>query len=394
MAGNIIAVTFIIISACCAVPLHNDCSIMSGWDDDRKELTKENVQYCIIDHCIIKRIDTGQELNIIDVGDDTLVTVAKDNTSTMIASLPNEEYCEEVDDDDDHMHSIEATVLLAMKSLLLVLVIILSSYIVVAYSLCDKLQSSVGKPFIFYNLLLSADKLLLLILMLFHTTIKATAPLCQTMIYIELYLKLSREVSISIIFTHIAYLLYQSRYYHFEMSVSSSNNLHKFYTVITFTIMVPMICFIALLDIFSGAGRDTVLSNGHCILPPERIHNTFIHLYGYSIPCKLAELIAFILVVVHYKSLYNPLKTTGAPSINGEPNITLLFSLVLSMGMSVFFSEFLWVFATILSHVYIIGLYVDLIANLIELLQQFIIAAKLTMMLKIEGLSKCKQFCV
>ena len=259
MASNIVAMSFIIISACCAVPLHNDCSIMSGWDEDGRELSKEDIQYCRINNCVIRRMDTSEELDITDVGNDTIITVARGNhtltNSTLISVLPNEEYCQEVDDDDklDHVHSVGATILLATKALLLVLTIILSLYIVIVYILWDKLQSSIGKLLVIHNSLSAVDKLFLLILMVFHTMIKTTSPFCQIIVYTDLYFKLSNKVSISIIFVHIAYLLHQSRYQRFEIPAGWIKNLLRFYTFTSFTVMIPMICFIALLDIFSGA---------------------------------------------------------------------------------------------------------------------------------------------
>ena len=396
MASNIVALSFIIISACCAVPLHNDCSIMSGWDENGKELSKEDIQYCLIDNCVIRRMDTSQELDIVDVGNDTLIAVARGNhTSTLIALLPDEEYCHEADDDMDHVHNIEATILLSTKALLLVLVVILSLYIIIVYLLWDKLRSSIGKLLVIHNSLLVADKLILLILMIFHTTIKTSAPFCQVIIYTDLYFKLSNKVSVSILFVHIAYLLYQSRYQRFEISANWSKNVLKFYTFTTFTAMIPMVGFIALLDIFSGAGGDTISSDGHCILPPVTSYNSLIYLHGYSLPSALVQFVTFILIVLHYKNLYDPLtgNIADAPSITGEPKVGLLFGLASIIMISIFcYNTFWFIMVNFLSHAYIAALYLDLVGSLIEVMQQFIIAVKLTMLLKLNGLSK--QICV
>lgn len=392
MAGNIVALSFIIISACCAVPLHNECSITSGWDKDGKEIIKEDIHYCLIDSCVIKRMDTSQELDIIDVGNDTLITMARDNhTSSVIALLPNEEYCEEVDDDPDHVHNIESTILLVMKAVLLVLVIMLSVYIIIVYLLWDNLQSSMSTLFITHNSLLAVDKVMLLVLVVFHAAIKTTAPLCQLIIYTDMYLKLSNKISTSIILMHIAYLLYQSRYQRFEVSAKCRKSLQKFYTFATFTAMIPMICFIILFDVFSDTGKDTVLSSGHCILPPVISYGTFIHLYGYGVPWKLIQLVAFILIVVHYKDLSNP--PTGSavdvPSVIGEPKVNLLFGLASVMVVSMSCSTFLCcIIVIIFSHYYTVSLYLDLMITLIGVMEQFIIAVRLTMLLKVKGLPK------
>lgn len=392
MAGNIIALSFIIISACCAVPLHNDCSITSGWpwDEEGRELTKEDIHYCLIDNCTIRRMDTGQELDIIDADNDTLITVARGNHTSMIfALLPNEEYCLEVNNDDDTDHVRNMT-LLAMKAVLLMLVVLLSGYVITVYLLWDRLQSSVGKLFITYNSLLAADKLVLLFLMAFHTTVKVTAPFCQLIIYTVVYLKLSNQISLSFLFIHIAYLLYQSHSQHLEVSDSWKKKLVKFYTFTTFTAVIPMIIFIALLDVLSGAGDDTISSDGYCILPPLTGYSSFFHLYGYSVPYKLVLIVAFMLIVACYKNLYNPLtgstKAADVPNVNGEPKVTLLFGLALVTMIFVSCYSFLWfVTITFLSHLYTVSLYIDLIASVMEIMQQFIIAVKLTILLKIKG---------
>lgn len=394
MASGVVALS--IISVCCA--LHNDCSIMSGWDEDGRELNKEDIRYCLIDDCVIRRIDTSEELEIMDVGNDTIITVARGNrTSTLISLLPNEEYCQEVDDDDelDHVHRTEAMILLATTALFLVLTIILSLYIIVAYILWDRLQSSIGKLLVIHNSLSAADKLFLLILMVFHTMIKTTFPFCQVIIYTDLYFKLSNKASISIIFVHIAYLLYQSRYQRFEISASWSKRLLRFYTFTSFTVMIPMVCFIALLDIFSGAGHDTISSDDHCILPPVTSYSTLTHLYGYSFPSAFVQIIALILIVVHYKNLYNPLtgNTADAPSVIGEPKVGLLIGLASIMMVYVFSCNISWfIMVTFLSRSYIASLSINLAASLVEVIQQSVIAIKLTMLLKLSDLPK--QFCV
>ena len=391
MAKNIIALSYLIISAC-AVPLHNECSITSGWNEDMKEPIKEDVPYCLIDNCVIRRMDTSQELKIIDVENDALVTLAEDNrTSVIITLLPNEENCQEANDATDDVPSAETKILLAMKAALLVLAIILSVYIIIVYSLWDKLQSSLGKLFVIHNSLLAADKLILLILLVFHTIMNATAPFCQLVIYANLYLKLSYSISASIILMHIAYLLYQSRYQHYELSASWKKNLMKFYTLAIFTSMIPMMGFIILFDIFSGAGKDTVSSNGHCIFPLVTGYNTFTHLYGYCVPWKLVQLVTFILIVVHYKNLYDTLEGNAADTLSvvGEPKVPLLFGLAIVMAISVLCSTILYfIVFTFLTHLYTVSLCLNMLTILIEIAQEFIIAVKLTVLLKTKGLPK------
>ena len=390
---NIIALSFIIISACCAVPLHNECSITSAsWDEDGKELIKEDIQYCLIDDCVIKRMDTGEELNVMDVRNDTLITVARDDghTSIFIALLPNEEYCQEIDDYADRVDTLETMILLALKAVLLVLVIILSAYIIVVCFLWDNLQSSIGQLFFTHMSIFSVENLVLLLMLVFHTTVKTTAPICRMFIYINLYLKLSNIISFSVLLIHIAYLLYQCQHQHFKISASWMKNVMKFYTLATFTAMIPMVCFIILLDEFSGAGEDTVSSDGHCILPPIISYPTFIHLNGYSIPWRLVQVVTFVLIVVHYKNLRTLVgSATDAPGVNGEPKVTLLFNLTVLMMISMICSTFLCtIMITGLSHSYVVSLYLDLMITLIGVIQQFIIAIKLTMLLKIKGLPK------
>ena len=387
---NIITLSFIIISACCAVSLHDECSITSAnWDGDGEELIKEDIQYCLIDSCLIRRMDTGEELNVTDIRNDTLITMAKDDdTATVIALLPNEEYCQEVNDDPDHVQTVETTVLMALKAVLLVLVIMLSAYVIIVCFLWDNLQSSVGELFFTHMSIFSVERLMLIILIVFHTTIKTIAPICKMIIYIDLYLRLSNTISFSVLFVHIAYLLYQCRYQHFEISASWKKNLLKFYTLATFTAMIPMICFVILLDEFSCVGEDTISSDGHCILPPVVSYPTFIHFYGYSIPWKVVQVVTVILIVIHYKSHIALVSAGDAPSVKGEPKVPLLSGLASLMMISTLCSNILCVIIVTGLSSYVVSLYFDLMVTLIDLIQQSIIAMKLTMLLKIKGLPK------
>ena len=142
-------------------------------------------------------------------------------------------------------------------------------------------------------------------------------------------------------------------------------------------------------------GHDTVSSDGHCILPPVTSYSTLTHLYGYSFPSALVQIIAFILIVFYYKNLYNPHtgNTADAPSIIGEPKVGLLIGLASVMMVYVLCRNISWfIMVTFLSNSYIASLFLDLAASLIEVIHQCIIAIKLTMLLKLSDLPK--QFCV
>ena len=152
--------------------------------------------------------------------------------------------------------------------------------------------------------------------------------------------------------------------------------------------MIPMICFVILLDEFSGVGEDTISSDGHCILPPVVSYQTFIHFYGYSIPWKVVQVVTVILTVIHYKSHIALVSAGDAPSVKGEPKVPLLSGLASLMMISTLCSNILCVIIVSGLSSYVVSLYFDLMITLIGVMQQSIIAMKLTTLLKIKGLPK------
>jgi len=368
MARNRVSVLFLIMSSV-AVSVHNECP-MIGNDFIEGNQTREDVQYCLIDNCTIRRMDTSQEMEIVNVEDDSLVAVTTNNQTITIKILPDEDYCEDM----LFGYSVEYVVLLVMKMVILLVLAVPSVYIIVLHLLKRELHySSIGKVLIVYNALLVVAVLLYIFLLSFHTLFRTSAPMCQVIIYIRIYFLLCFEVSSTLTFVHIAHLMYHSHLGHFEIPSKWMRRLLAFYALVTFTIMIPMVVYLMLLDVFSGSGKEAVLESGHCVLPPGTTYSTLTHLTGYAVPFKIIQLMIFVKIVVYSKHIYRSTPNEIEPvDLDNEPRFIHLFQLAAIMMFTIIVFSTLWVIGIITGS--IASVYLDLFSTLVLAVQQYSVA--------------------
>lgn len=368
MARNRVSVLLLIIMSSVAVSVH-ECP-MTGSDFIEGNQTRENVQYCLIDNCTIRRMDNYQELEIRNVENDSLVAFTTNNQTIIIKMLPDEDYC----GDMLSGYSVEYIVLLVMKMVILLILAVPSVYIIVLHLLKRELHySSIGKVLIIYNALLVVAVLLYILLLSFHTLFRTSAPMCQVIIYVRIYFLLCFEVSSTLTFVHIAHLMYHSHLRHFEIPNKWMRRLLAFYALVTFTIMIPMVVYLMLLDIFSGSGREAVLESGYCVLPPGTTYSTLTHLTGYAVPFKVIQLMIFVKIVVYSKHIYRSSHNEIEPvDLDNEPRFIHLFQLASIMIFTIIVFSTLWVIGIIIGG--IASVYLDLFSILVLAVQQYCIA--------------------
>ena len=370
MARNGVSLLVVVIVGSVAVSAHNECP-MGGNDVIEGNLTREDVEYCLIDNCTIMRIDTSQELGIVNVEDDVLVAVATNNQTFAIMRLPDEEYCEDVLATG---YTVEYIVLLVLKFVILLFLAVPSVYIIALHLLKRELQySSIGKILIVYNALLVVAVLFYILLLSFHTLFHASAPVCQVILYIRIYFLLCFEVSSALVFVHIGHLMYHSHLRNFEIANKWMRRLLAFYALVTFTIMIPMVVYLILLDVFSGSGKEAVLETGHCVLPPGTTYSTLTHLTGYAVPFKVGQLMIFVKILVYSKHIYRSAPNEIEPvDIDNEPRFIHLFQLAVIMMLTILIFSILWVIGNIVGG--ITSVYLDLFCTLVVAVQQYCIA--------------------
>ena len=75
----------------------SDQQLPPSGDDDLQQVT--TLQYCLVDHCTIMKINTGEKLDIVYTTDSLTVTTPTDgHTSEVITRLENELLCLEPKD--------------------------------------------------------------------------------------------------------------------------------------------------------------------------------------------------------------------------------------------------------------------------------------------------------
>jgi len=372
MARNIVSPLFIIITGSMAISVYNECPKFDGDVIDGNQ-TREDVQYCLIDNCTIKRMDTGQELGIVNVEDDVFVVISTNNQTVNIKMIPDEDYCEDVLSTNTG-YSAEYIVLLVIKMVILLILAILTVYIIVLHLIKRELQySSIGKVLIVYNVLLVVAVLLYILLLSFHILFYTSAPMCQVIMYIRIYFLLCFEVASTFLFVHIAHLMYHGHLRHFEIPNKWMRRLLAFYALVTFTIMIPMVVYLILLDVFSGNGEEAILESGHCVLPPGTTYSTLTHLTGYAIPFKLIQLMIFLKIIIYSKHIYQSTPNEIKPvDIDNEPRFVHLFQLSSVMMFTIFVFSTLWVIGIIVGG--IVSVYLDVFSSLVLAAQQYCIA--------------------
>ena len=126
----------------------------SGHNTDLSQVT--TLQYCIIDNCTIKRIDTGQQLDIVYTTESLLIVTPKDgHTSMVIAKIDDEASCLE------HHYTTDDSRYTVHDAIIASLIMTVSICILIVHFLFKNLSTGVfAKLLIFYNLALVEIKTL------------------------------------------------------------------------------------------------------------------------------------------------------------------------------------------------------------------------------------------
>ena len=115
-----------------------DQQLPASGDDDLQQVT--TLQYCLVDNCTIKRINTGEKLDIVYTTDSLIVTTPTDShTSVVIAKLENEVPCIKPNS------MVSEYLILAITFPAVLLLVTVSGCIVVMHLIFKELRTVVGK---------------------------------------------------------------------------------------------------------------------------------------------------------------------------------------------------------------------------------------------------------
>ena len=230
-----------------------------GHNTDLSQVT--TLQYCIIDNCTIKRIDTGQQLDIVYITESLLIVTPKDGRTSMVITkiddaLPCLEYNNNTTDDSrsEVFDVILSSLIMAVSVLILIL-----------HLLFKDLHNLFGKLLMSYNLALALTSISSIALQLMHYWITVNSQtICHiTTIIISLAIP-GVELYATNVLTHSAYLMY--RCYHMKKTISkkSLQFLYRCYTTYAAITLVLLFFVVIAYDWRTGNGKYTILASGHC----------------------------------------------------------------------------------------------------------------------------------
>ena len=235
-----------------------DQQLPASGDDMQLDFKKvTTLQYCLVDNCTIKMIDTGEKLNIVYTTDSLLVTTPMDDhTSTVIARPERELPCVGILHDGQIPY-----VQLAIVSL----VTVISGYIVAVHVAFKELRNVFGKLLMLHSVAtvgtcISFFSLLPTMLQL----VTHSLVYCYVRMVCFSLSSVSLEALATCIFSHIAITMHNS--YKMRSQMSKETSQHHFRSYMIYMIgMALLVLFLTIsFDLSSHNYKDTLLPNGQC----------------------------------------------------------------------------------------------------------------------------------
>ena len=226
--------------------------IPASGDDDLQQVTI--LQYCRIDNCTIKMIDTGEKLDITYTTDSLIVTTPMDGrTSMMIAKDMNELSC-----------VMPETEFLGVQLALMMIFVMISGYMVAVHLIFKELRNTGGKLLMLYNLAIVCFSIAAAVQIIQFKEAVNSLPFCYIVAIVILISGASIEALATCILHQIAYIMYSSKKLR-AIQLEESKQRFTYYMIYVlgtamFTLFL-MICY----DLATGDYKALLQPDGHCI---------------------------------------------------------------------------------------------------------------------------------
>ena len=324
-----------------AIPLY--CSDVqspasgNGHNTDLSQVT--TLQYCVIDNCTIKRIDTGQQLDIIYTTESLLIVTPKDgHTSMVIAKVDDGPPCHEDRNNNNHAPLDLAGVILGLSALL---IMIIDGSILMAHIIFKELRSFFGMLLIFYSLstVLTSGNIIALSLM--NTQIAVNSQIiCHTALVMFMLVATWIDISVTNLLTYLAYIMY--RCYHLKNKISTKHSRFLFRCYMAYTIFMLVLLFFLVVayDWRTGNAENTLLMNGHCSFIDQ--YSTYNTLYFGDAFVFINKFIQITMFLVYLAYFYKFNKHVNAAQVSLEYNRKLV-KIAIVMGTTIGLSYFMWI---------------------------------------------------
>jgi len=296
----------------------SDQQLPASGDDDLQQVT--TLYYCLVDNCTIRRLDTGEKLDIAYTTDSFVVTTPTDgHTATLIAKDEKVYPC-----DGYTTIGVVLVMLMIIPSILLAV-----SALVVAITLMFKeLHTLFGYLLMLYNIAVVCFCVTGLSVVVIEHLVAVNFPsICYIISIAYALTGVSVEVFGTCILHSFAYIMYCSEKLR-RIEPEDRKCWAKYYTIYYFmTIIIVMLSMVGY-DIARDNINGIILPNGHCIYIGRNVHDTLQISVTASGINKMIQLVLFITYLYY---TYQSNKDISNPTIL-ERQQSLLHKIGLAMG--------------------------------------------------------------
>ena len=358
----------------------SDQQLPASGDDDLQQVT--TLQYCLVDNCTIKRIDTGEELDVAYTTDSLIVTTPTDGrTSVVIAKQQNELPC--LAPNGAFLYRLRDIVEIVEFSLTFVV----SAYIIAIHVMFKELRNVLGKLLILYSIFVlgMCVTYIALLTMPLQGVVDSLA-FCYVCTIGLLLSAISIEALGTSILSYIAVIMRRSYKRQSQISKKDSQRHFQNYAIYSLGTMLLALFLIISFDVATGNYKDTLQQNGRCILFDVNAYSTLQIGIIFSVFNKIVQVVRFITYLYY---TYKIKKDIGGARGSSDVN-PYLHKLAVSMGAFIGLASFLYLLLTVLDP----GTAIFPFTQALFLMQQCVIVAIFLCSKKVcrlhgECLSKC-----
>ena len=238
----------------------SDQQLPASSDDDLQQVT--TLQYCLVDGCTIKRIDTGEKLGIVYTTDSLIVTTPTDGcTSMVIAKQDSELLCVKPNDVFPDQLPIVYFVLVMAS---LVIVTVVSVFIVIMHVIFKELCTAVGKLLMLYNISLICHTVIMIPLLIaeYQVALNSLA-FCYGCTVVILLSAVSKETYGTCLLHQTAYVMYYSDKLR-SLGPEDFKRQFRYYSLFHLGTIMLVFIVIVCYDFTTGNYKDAIFPNGRC----------------------------------------------------------------------------------------------------------------------------------
>jgi len=314
------------------------------------------IPYCFIGECTIKRVDTGQQLDIIYTTNSVLVVTPTGNHTSMVIAMEEDPRPCVTTVADDRTGEFIGLVATGIS------IAVVSGYILIVHLLYKELRNVFGKLLMLYNGALCLQCIIAVVLMITHFRIPTNSQfICQLLFFLFMQGDMAIEVFATCILAYLAYIVYLSDKLQ-QNSPSRKKRFFRYSLAYCISSLVLFGSFILAHDLETGNGRYTILPSGHCSYWASDYDTILIPRTNSAIN-KMIQIALFIVYLCYYYKFNTDITEVS------ETNKKHLFKIAVSIGGTVGMSEFIWLLELFFGVDYIGGI----VAVMLLFVQQCII---------------------